>query len=592
MSTTQEIVDSYLSLNSTQYAQAPIGATRLATKGNGTNLYGTILTWTATNWEIEFDVVFPTTLVASTNTIIDSPTAANRFNLNIQATTGVIAFAAGAVITLDGVALTSGATAHPIDGAVHKVKITRSTLTEIGVIYCSYSLSNRSSASIFNLRLTDLDTPANSRFYPMDEAYPAANPTAGPKSMDAFITDAVPVAVDTSTPFGLGAFVNNGNGSYTATNDDSGANISWSVPDSTAMYRVTVTAVFTQGSRLKMDSAGLYEIEGNGQHILYICPSVVSLTRVQFARQSTAVTVTLSNITIEKMPNAGTWFNRTAGDVVTVYPGAIKPDEEFFVAIKFEITNNSANGGFNNSFSISTSNGQTRIVGYNPNSNNTFGVSFYNANVKVDEHFPTTNPVRLAQTDGVHTLVYHFKADGSSKTYWDRGTLSQNSVGVARDAALTYLNINGKLTAIGSGNSRPDGDFYYFYLYSSLSEADITALLAGENPENVGTILQGYNLAGDGDEVNGGNALTLYGAFDGEQWQVPPFNSSVADIQKWYLTEAGYSGSLSDMKMQYLKALFPGDFSLNDLQYKYLVSLGYEGSLVDMKAAYLRSLNA
>jgi hypothetical protein len=67
---------------------------------------------------------------------------------------------------------------------------------------------------------------------------------------------------------------------------------------------------------------------------------------------------------------------------------------------------------------------------------------------------------------------------------------------------------------------------------------------------------------------------------------------SLGDLQKELLETAGHVGSLPDMKMQYLKALFPGDFSFNDLQYKYLVSLGFSGSLIDMKAAYLRSLNA
>ena len=511
MTDTLTVIDSYLSLDSTQYAQAPIGATRLATKGNGTGVSGTVPAWSATSWEIEFDIVFPTTFYGVSNKIIDGANGTARPYITIT-TAGKFERDPAVIggMTIDGATVTFGVTTHPVDGGVHHIKLTAAGPTIFGTVLGRYAalgeIWDYCTASLFNLRLTDLNNSANSRYYPMDEAYPAANPTAGPKSMDAFITDAVPVAVDTSTPFGLGAFVNNGNGSYTATNDDSGANISWSVPDSTAMYRVTVTAVFTQGSRLKMDSTGLYEIEGNGQHILYICPSVVSLTRVQFARQSTAVTVTLSNITIEKMPNAGTWFNRTSGDVVTVYPGAIKPAEGFWIACKFRLPvveaskylmslGNFVSGG--SSFILRTD-AASKLVATRANNTSAINSATY-----------------VALTDNVeYTVVIVVAADGSIAMYVnDIGNTATAAAGTAFITFLNWINLNGAKTTDGASSTRTAIDFFYAFVYTGApTVGEITDILAGGDPNDVGVFKQVYNLAGDYTEVNGGPDLTPYGS--------------------------------------------------------------------------------
>jgi len=180
MSTTLEVIDSYLSLDATQYAQAPIGATRLATKGNGTNLYGTIPTWTATNWEIEFDVVFPTTLLTAITNIIDTDSAAiNRTTL--YTTSGKLRWLVNSVVgagtvKLDGITITHDTVAIPTDGDVHRITIRAAVNIAVGTALAKYDTTNYTTASIFNLRLTDLGTPANSRFYPMDEAYHTSSP--------------------------------------------------------------------------------------------------------------------------------------------------------------------------------------------------------------------------------------------------------------------------------------------------------------------------------------------------------------------------------------------------------------------------------
>jgi len=145
-------------------------STRLATKGNGTNLYGTIPTWTATNWEIEFDVVFPTTLASTTQLFLDSNNETDR-RYFFLGPTGNMRFFGGQTCTVDGVAITTDTVPHPVDGAVHHVKMAATGLVvKIGKILSKFNVTLPIlNGSIFNLRLTDLTTSANSRFYPMDE---------------------------------------------------------------------------------------------------------------------------------------------------------------------------------------------------------------------------------------------------------------------------------------------------------------------------------------------------------------------------------------------------------------------------------------
>lgn len=400
MTATLDVIDSYLSLNSTQYAQVPIGATRVATKGNGTNLYGTIPTWTTTaGWEIEFDVVFPTTLQTSVPLLIDcAANGTNRWYFAIQGDSTLIWTTAGVTsATIDGVSMTSGTKLQPTDGAAHHIKFTGSGEIKIGTLLRRYNAVNYSSSTLFNLHLTDLDTPANSRFYPMD----------GDGSSS--------VITDTST---------------------------------------------------------------NAQH--------------------------------------GTWYNRTSGDVVTVYPDAIKPGEEFYFAIKYKVTDVSQNSGYNNPFSIGRrASGAYSCIGlYLPESNGRFCVDPYNGTARTTGSGIMGKVIGVTHLDGLtHVAVVRLKVDGSYEFWTDADTPKYTGVPNSQLAyAMDVINLNGYANATTGSVSRMGINFHYVYLYSALSGADITALMQGANPETVGTIRQGYNLNGNGNEVNGGNELTLYNA--------------------------------------------------------------------------------
>lgn len=401
MTATLDVIDSYLSLNSTQYAQAPIGATRVATRGNTSgNCYGTITPWVATSdWTVEFDVIFAPTAVGD-RYFLDAPSdGSNRFALYTN-TSGKLQWTALAEVTVyvDDVQITNSAWSHPTDGVIRKVKIVGvGRQVGFGTILSRYSNTQNSESILFNLRLTDLTTPANSRFYPLDE--------------------------------------------------DIG------------------TSVITDTS-------------ANAQH--------------------------------------GTWYNRTSGDVVTVYPDAIKPGEEFYFAIKYKVTDVSKNGGYNNPFSIGrkASGAYSCISLYLPESNGRFCVDPYNGLSRTTGSGIMGKDFGETHLDGLtHIAVVRLKTDGSYEFWTDSDTPKYTGVPNSQLAyAMDVINLNGYANATTGSVSRMGINFHYVYLYSALSGADITALMQGASPETVGTIRQGYNLNGNGNEVSGGNALALYNA--------------------------------------------------------------------------------
>ena len=165
-------INSFLQLDSSQYAQVPIGATRVATRGNTSgNCYGTITPWVATSdWTVEFDVIFAPTAVGD-RYFLDAPSdGSNRFALYTN-TSGKLQWTALAEVTVyvDDVQITNSAWSHPTDGVIRKVKIVGvGRQVGFGTILSRYSNTQNSGSILFNLRLTDLTTPANSRFYPMN----------------------------------------------------------------------------------------------------------------------------------------------------------------------------------------------------------------------------------------------------------------------------------------------------------------------------------------------------------------------------------------------------------------------------------------
>jgi len=393
MTDTLDVIDSYLSLDDTQYAQAPIGNTRLATFGNGTSLYGTIPTWTATNWEIEFDVQFPKTISSAIRRLIDSPNGVNRQGLYTVNSSGqIVAIQSNGtpVIQLDGVTIVSGATPHPVDGAVHHIKLTGSYLIAIGKVLSNYITTSYSESAIFNLRLTDLSNSANSRFYPMDET------------------------IETST---------------------------------------------------------FLDTSANAQH--------------------------------------GTWFNRVAGYVVTVYPDGIKVANSFWLAfkVKFPAVPTSkilaALGAYVSSYS-------SFVIGVNGSD------KLYAARVNgtTATNTATLSGVTLA-ANTEYVVVAKCHSDNTIALYVNSiDAVATASAGSAFAAGINFANLNGARNSSSNATATltTAESIYWAYIYNTISPADITALMQGEHPASVGNIRQGYNLSGNGDEVNGGPALTLYNA--------------------------------------------------------------------------------
>lgn len=146
------------------------------TKGNGSTLYGLFPKWTASNWRVSLDVVFPVIPLATANFIFDSaPDGLNRFVLFTQTTTNTItvAGATSIIMTLDGSVITSGATVHPTDGLVHRIVIASVSpyAASLGTLLRRYSAgpTQYGTVAVSNLELSDLTNTENSRIYPLNE---------------------------------------------------------------------------------------------------------------------------------------------------------------------------------------------------------------------------------------------------------------------------------------------------------------------------------------------------------------------------------------------------------------------------------------
>lgn len=529
-------LNSYIQFNSTQYAQAPIGATRVATKGNGTNLYGTIPAWAATNWEIEFDVQFPTTTMSDKKVLDGDATGVNKIDFATN-TGSKITF--GAVVTsctMDGVAVATNTVTHPLDGAVHHIKLTGTVAVSVGTLLTRYSKDQKwSSAILFNLRLTDLDTPANSRFYPMDSL--KSDDVGSTGSHDIIYSNAslgsnlVPNWITTFTDAGTTSTISNGVLTAVCT-DGASDRIEIPVSDLTIgkqyLYEVECEKV---GSTPNATIDGATWGEENWNGITWSTPKtwrkVITATATSgicriYVGQNTGVgaaagdTIRIRSVSIREAPNAGLWYNRTSGNVVTVYPDAIKPGEEFYFAIKYKVTDVSQNGGYNNPFSIGrrASGAYSCISLYFPESNGRLYVDPYNGTARTTGSGIMGKVMGVTHLDGLtHIAVVRLKTDGSYEFWVDADTPKYTGVPNSQLAyAMDVINLNGYANATTGSVSKMGINFHYVYLYSALSAGDITALMQGADPESVGTIRQGYNLNGNGNEVNGGNALTLYGS--------------------------------------------------------------------------------
>lgn len=298
-----------------------VGVERNATFGDASEVYGGHFVWTATNWEIEFDAIFPTEVSTAFQRVFDSDNADGRCNLTVD-DSGVFQRSVGGFAgTIDGNTL-YGQPA-PLDGAIHRIKLSSPSLEiRVGNILRSYlSGAFADGISVFNFRLVDHDDPTNNRFYPLDESLSSTASSGKPNSLEP-ILDAwgVPVSVDASSPVLGSEWTDNGDGSYSLVNDNTGSSLRWTNVDPSKIYRMRFDAVIQPGSRLKLNGAGDLEIDSSGSYEVYLCPEVLGRTDIFFSRQAAAATATIGNVQIDEMPTAGLWYGRTAPDIRTIKP--------------------------------------------------------------------------------------------------------------------------------------------------------------------------------------------------------------------------------------------------------------------------------
>ena len=405
MTATLDVIDSYLALDSTQYAQVPIGATRVATKGNAT-LQGVFPAWSpAADFRIKCKFITTGAPSGSAYTIL-AGTGVNtkfflfqgngvldRLTLRIEQSAVQYFVQSATTLLLDVVneitiERISGATTMTLNGSLVNVPYTLDTF-DVARVYQREGYGPFIGGCIWDLGLTDLTTPANSRFYPMD-----------------------------------------GDGSSSVITDTS----------------------------------------ANAQH--------------------------------------GTWYNRTSSDVVTIYPYAVTMSETFTFAIKFRAT-----GGSSDPRLFTIGNTQSGYSALSCILRTSTGV----VDVVRSENGSITGTASVADlgsspVDGRDHVLIIKKTSGTAITaYLDTLASATSASGTAWSKIMRFITLNGRnaATVDNVGESR----IHYVYLYSgNLSDSDITALMQGANPETVGTIRQGYNLNGNGNEVSGGNALALYNA--------------------------------------------------------------------------------
>jgi hypothetical protein len=376
----------------------------ILTSINGTNwtqysIGPTLNQWRGLCWSPELGILVATAntsagagignramVCGSQKTLLSGPTSANKFNVAHNIFNGKLYTIAPGTSTmqLDGVTLTNNVTAHPLDGWKHHMKLasSSSSITIDRILHMTRS-TFQGAATMFNLSLKNLTTPANDRFYPLDET----------------------IATDT----------------FADTLD--------------------------------------------GQD--------------------------------------GTWLNRVAGDVLTVFPDVVLPTTAFTVACKFRVPSALATQ-FLMSIGSYVSGGSSLVLRLDAAGklvatrvNNTTGVN--------NATFTALSP------DTDYIAVVTVAVDGSMTLYVnDIGSTATAAAGTAFTYPLGWINLNGAKSTDGNSSTRGAVDFSFAYLWEGiLSAGDITSILAGADPTSV---LQGYELEDNYNELNGGVALTPYGS--------------------------------------------------------------------------------
>ena len=138
---------------------------------DGAAMYGTIPTWTSTSGNWTAEIVYQDT-GDSGDYIIDSDDSSDSpyFILNTGGGSNTYLMNAAVMSAkVDGVSVTTGDVCHQ-DNALHTLELTGISQVKVGNLGCRYDQTGLKNGIIKSVKLTDLDTPSNSRYYNLNLA--------------------------------------------------------------------------------------------------------------------------------------------------------------------------------------------------------------------------------------------------------------------------------------------------------------------------------------------------------------------------------------------------------------------------------------
>lgn len=531
-----DVLNSYYEFNETQYAQADLGRVRKGTFGNGSNLYGTIPVWEATDWEIEFDAVFPTSPIAGVEKILDSETVVSAERPWLEINSGKFRWYQSTIssLLLDGVAATYDVTDQPTDGAIHRMKLSGSSAIDLDKLLARLGGAQYGTASIFNLRLTDLDNPSNSRFYPMDEdgsTNEGHDIFYSTKSLGSDLTAdwrQTYTEVDVTTSW---------DGEKLTVVAEDGASDRIEIPvtgleiGKTYLYEVDLNKA---GGELHatIDGATWGEEQWNGVNWtdrrvwrkLVTATATSGVCRI-YTAQSTANggqagdTLEIYGVSIRET-DAGIWHNRTPADIKDIYLDPIGPSEDFFMAVKFTVFE-PPQDDYPMVLSVGGNNGGVLVKIHLTKATGRLAVEFWerdglgNATNIGGGSIPDYTSIDWVTPK---TCLLVSKKDGTTgeHTMWVDGGLTD----VRARPTMQYpyggrIHLNGEWDENGGVRRSCEGiRIHYACIYEDLTQEDIDAILTDTvDPSTVGVWKQGYLAEGGGKEAFGGNPLTFYNGY-------------------------------------------------------------------------------
>lgn len=548
-----DVVNSYLEFNETQYAQAELGRVRKGTFGNGSNLHGEIPKWTPTdsqNFKISFQFQAPSANPSATSSLLAGEGSAPDLYV-YQQTNGAflyryndgnslvwasippalkpgqindieIAHNEGIVsVTINGESVDS---VTPAAGDIH--------VSAVGIRDTAFPMQGDS--SIFNLRLTDLDNPSNSRFYPMDEDEAANEGHDIFYSTNSLGPDLTADWRQTYTEFDV---TTSWDGEKLTVVAEDGASDRIEIPvtglevGKTYLYEVDLNKA---GGELHatIDGATWGEEQWNGVNWtdrrvwrkLVTATATSGVCRI-YTAQSTANggqagdTLEIYGVSI-KETDAGIWHNRTSSDIKDIYLDPIGPSEDFFMAVKFTVFE-PPQDDYPMVLSVGGNNGGALVKILLTKTTGRISVEFWerdsagNATNIGGGSIPDYTSIDWVTPK---TCLLVIKKDGATgeHTMWVDGGLTD----VRARPTMQYpyggrIHLNGEWDEDNGVRRSCEGiRIHYACIYEDLTQEDIDAILTDTvDPSTVGVWKQGYLAEGGGKEAFGGNPLTFYNGY-------------------------------------------------------------------------------